>query len=155
MATVFVSYARHDEPIAELVAGALRAEGYTVWRDVELPAHRAYAEVIEERLKGAKAVVVLWSTESARSQWVRAEADYARTAGSLVQATLDGTIPPLPFNQIQCADLQGWNRDTDCTGWRKVRASVEALAGSTRAPKESEARGIRRELRCACCRSST
>ena len=50
----------------------------SVWRDDELPAHRAYAEVIEERLKSAKAVVVLWSAEAAKSQWVRAEADAAR-----------------------------------------------------------------------------
>ena len=49
-----------------------------MWRDDELPAHRAYADVIEERIKGASAVVVLWSAEAAKSQWVRAEADTAR-----------------------------------------------------------------------------
>jgi len=69
MADVFVSYARPDEPQAEQVAEALRADGYQVWRDTELPAHRAYADVIEERLKSAEAVVVLWSAEAAKSQW--------------------------------------------------------------------------------------
>ena len=102
-----------------------------VWRDDELPAHRAYADVIEERLKSAKAVVVLWSAEAAKSQWVRAEADAARSAGTLVQALLDGTIPPMPFNQIQCADLKDWDGDTETPGWRKLAASVEALAGRT------------------------
>src|SRR5919106_2653845 len=100
VAAVFVSYARADEPQAELVAEALRALGYEVWRDDELPAHRAYADVIEERLKSAKAVVVLWSAEAAKSQWVRAEADAARSAGTLVQASIDGSVPPMPFNQI-------------------------------------------------------
>src|SRR5438445_12624969 len=109
MADVFVSYARPEESQAERVADALRALGYNVWRDDELPAHRAYAEVIEERLKGAKAVVVLWSADAAKSQWVRAEADAARSAGTLVQVRLDGTIPPLPFNQFQCADINGWS----------------------------------------------
>jgi len=103
MSDVFVSYARPDEPRAERVAEALRAEGYEVWRDDELPAHRAYAEVIEERLGTADAVVVLWSADAAKSQWVRAEADAARSAAKLVQATVDGTVPPMPFNQIQCA----------------------------------------------------
>ena len=42
MADVFVSYARPDEPQAERVAEALRGHGYEVWRDDELPAHRAY-----------------------------------------------------------------------------------------------------------------
>src|SRR4051812_2280383 len=105
MSEVFVSYARPDEAHAKRVAEALRAEGHDVWRDDQLPAHRAYAEVIEERLNTAGAIVVLWSTHSAKSQWVRAEAEIGRSAGTLVQATVDGAIPPLPFNQIQCADL--------------------------------------------------
>src|SRR4051812_36011022 len=133
MTDVFVSYARPDEPQAKRVADALLALGYQVWRDDELPAHRAYADVIEERLKSAKAVVVLWSAESSKSQWVRAEADAARSVGSLVQAILDGTMPPMPFNQIQCADLASWNGDMEASGWRKLAASVEALAGPARA----------------------
>ena len=99
---VFVSYARPDEPHAERVAEALRAKGYEVWRDDDLPAHRPYAEVIEERLRGAKAVVVLWSEEAAKSQWVRAEADYARSAATLVQFTLDGAVTPIAFNTFSC-----------------------------------------------------
>src|SRR6476469_3856776 len=109
MSDVFVSYSRQDEPHARSVVEGLRAAGYRVWRDDELPAHRPYAEVIEERLRSAKAVVVLWSAEAAKSQWVRAEADTARYLGSLIQVTIDGGIPPLPFNQIQCADLNGWD----------------------------------------------
>jgi adenylate cyclase len=131
MADVFVSYARSDEGVAVRVADALRSEGFRAWRDDELPAHRTYADVIEERLKSASAVVVLWSAEAAKSQWVRAEADAARTAGTLVQAALDGTIPPLPFNQIQCADLSSWESGADSPGWRKLRDSVRALAGPT------------------------
>ena len=129
MGHVFVSYARSDEDLAAEVADGLREAGYEVWRDDELPAHRAYAEVIEERIKGASAVVVLWSAEAAKSQWVRAEADTARSALTLVQATLDGTIPPLPFNQIQCADLKSWDGQRTSSGWRKLAASVAELAG--------------------------
>ena len=47
MSDVFVSYARSTEKQAEQVADALRSSGYRVWRDDELPAHRAYSEVIE------------------------------------------------------------------------------------------------------------
>ena len=46
MAEVFVSYARPDEPHAIRVVEALRARGYGVWRDDELPAHGTYADVI-------------------------------------------------------------------------------------------------------------
>jgi len=142
MSDVFVSYARPDEPQAKRVADALRALGYHVWRDDELPAHRPYSEVIEERLKSAKAVVVLWSAEAVKSQWVRAEADAARSAGTLVQALLDGNVPPLPFNQIQCADLSGWDERTDSPGWKKLVASVAELAGSK---SEKQEPGRRRQ----------
>jgi adenylate cyclase len=139
MSDVFVSYARSDEPQAKRVAEALRSLGYHVWRDDELPAHRPYSEVIEERLKSAKAVVVLWSAEAVKSQWVRAEADAARSAGTLVQALLDGNIPPMPFNQIQCADLSVWDESADSPGWKKLVASVAELAGEETA-KEKPAR---------------
>ena len=145
---IFVSYGRSSEREAQQVADALRGAGYTVWRDDELPAHRAYSDVIEERLRSAKAVVVIWSTEAVHSQWVRAEADVAREAGTLVQITIDGTLPPLPFNQIQCADLNGWTGDTDVAGWRKVEGSIALLVGTATRPevspeqKESPARRV-------------
>lgn len=130
MSDIFISYARPNEGIAQATAEALRSAGYNVWRDDELPAHRAYSEVIEERIKAAKAVVVLWSADAAKSQWVRAEADAAREIGTLVQISLDGSLPPMPFNQIQCADLAGWNGDTRAPGWSKVMGSIASLAGS-------------------------
>lgn len=150
MADIFVSYGRSTEAQAHQVAEALRSAGYSVWRDDELPAHRAYGDVIEERLRSAKAVVVLWSTEAARSQWVRAEADIAREAGTLVQITVDGVLPPLPFNQIQCADLSGWNGETDSPGWTKVESSVALLVGSRTqsTPAEQKATPARRVAIC-------
>ena len=134
---VFVSYARPDEPHAERVAAGLRAKGYEVWRDDELPAHRAFSEVIEERLRDATAVVVLWSDAAAKSQWVRAEADAARNSAKLIQAQLDRTLPPLPFNQIHCADLSGWDGSSDTAGWRKLLTSIAALEGDDRGATKS------------------
>jgi TolB-like protein len=130
MSDVFISYARSTEVQAERIAAALRGLSYEVWRDDELPAHRAYADVIEERLKSAKAVVVIWSAEAAKSHWVRAEANTALEVGTLVQLTVDGVMPPMPFNQIQCADLKGWSGDLGATGWRKVVASIADLVGA-------------------------
>ena len=139
MADIFVSYARPDEPQAKRVAEALRNAGFSVWRDDQLPAHRAYADVIQERLTTSKAVIVLWSADAATSQWVRAEADVGRHARTLVQATLDDTIPPLPFNQIQCASLADWNGDGTAPGWRKLLESVAELTGTEPAAHEPTA----------------
>ncbi|WP_372784406.1 AAA family ATPase [Phenylobacterium sp.] len=130
MSDIFVSYARPDEAKAEEIAEALRALGYGVWRDDALPPHRPYAEVIAEYLQAAKAVIVIWSAHAVKSQWVRAEADVARLAGTLVQLSLDGATPPLPFNQIHCDQLGDWSAGAATPGWRKVTAAVADLMGA-------------------------
>ena len=134
MTDIFISYARSTADQAHKVAEALRALGYGVWRDDELPAHRAYAEVIEERLAAAKAVVVIWSAEAVKSQWVFSEANRAREGSKLVQLSLDATRLPMPFDSLQCADMAGWDGDTNAPGWRKVVASLGDLIGAVRSP---------------------
>jgi adenylate cyclase len=148
MSDVFISYARSSAPEAHAVAEALRALGYDVWRDDELPAHRAYAEVIEERLKAAKAVVVIWSAEAAKSEWVQSEADQARAAHKLVQLRLDGAKLPMPFDRIQCADMTGWSGDLSALGLKKVLASVGDLVGAGRSPAVAPAAAPRRRSIC-------
>jgi len=147
MTDVFVSYGRSSEAHARRIADALRAGGYDVWRDDEIPANRAYSEVIEERLKTAKAVIVVWSAEGAKSHWVRAEADQAREAGTLIQVTVDGTLPPLPFNQIQCADLSLWTGDTESGIWKKLEGAVGTLVGK----RDAESQKADQERRFSIC----
>ena len=144
MAEVFISYARSTATEAHAVAEALRGLGYGVWRDDELPAHRAYADVIEERLQAAKAVVVIWSAEAVKSEWVQSEADTARTDHKLVQLTVDGSRLPRPFDRIQCADLSGWTGDLEAHDWRKVVASVGDLVGGVRPASASRAAAPRK-----------
>ena len=50
MADVFVSYARHDKArVAPLVA-AIEAKGWSVWWDWNIPAGKAFRQVIQEQL---------------------------------------------------------------------------------------------------------
>ena len=130
MADVFISYARSDQAVARRLAKALENAGYSVWWDAALPAHRAYSEEIEKNLRAARAAVVLWSAQAAKSEWVRAEADLARNERKLVQASVDGTIPPLPFNQIQCADLKSWRGASRHSGFAKLLDSVRDVTTS-------------------------
>ncbi|HEX4198963.1 MAG TPA: TIR domain-containing protein [Caulobacteraceae bacterium] len=132
MAEIFISYAREAEPEAARIAQALIAEGYDVWWDSHLPVHRAYSKVIEENLRAAKAVLVIWSKAGLESEWVLAEADFGRQAKMLVQAVIDEAVPPLPFNQIQFADLRGWNGEGKAAAWRKVIGSLAELTGRGR-----------------------
>ena len=130
MSDIFISYARSTEAQAHRVAEALRGLGHNVWRDDEIPAHQSFSRMIEERLAAAKVVLVLWSVDAAASEWVRSEASRARAMGKLVQLTLDKTPLPIPFDQIQCANLVGWGGEADALGWRKVVASIADLMGA-------------------------
>jgi adenylate cyclase len=139
MSHVFISYARSTARQAQQVAAVLRDLGHQVWLDDAIPAHRAYADVIEERLREARAVVVIWSADAAKSQWVRSEADRARAEHKLVQLTVDGAALPMPFDQVQCVDLAGWQGDPEAAGWKRVADSVAELLGdpaSTRATSQ-------------------
>jgi adenylate cyclase len=134
MPDVFISHAGSTETDAGRIAEALRGLGYQVWLAAELPAHGDFSEVIEQNLKAAKAVLVVWSADAVKSQWVRAEAEIARAAGVLIQLSLDGASLPLPFNRVQCADLRGWTGDAQAPGWKKVVASVIELVGAAAPP---------------------
>jgi hypothetical protein len=131
MSDVFISYARSTRAAALKVAEALRGLGYEVWLDDQMPAHRAFADVIEERLRAAKSVVVIWSEDAVKSQWVRAEAELAREGHKLVQLKVDGARLPMPFNQIQFADLSAWTGEGGDPAWRQVTASIAELTAGT------------------------
>lgn len=134
MADVFLSYARASLDDAKRTADCLQSAGYSVWYDQSLPAHRAYTDVIAEQLDSASSVLVLWSTQAVQSQWVRSEANRARESGRLVQLRLDDARLPMPFDQIQCADLRHWRGDCAAAGWKAVEASIADLTGNQRPP---------------------
>lgn len=130
MADVFISYARSDQPVVRRLADAVKSLGYSVWWDDELPPHLSYSDVITDKIGQARAAIVVWSEDAVASQWVRAEADVARNQQKLIQTSIDGHMPPMPFNQIQFAPIGDWQGEEDHPGWMKVKASLEALCGT-------------------------
>ena len=70
---------------------------------------QTWDQVIEAALADARCVIVLWSLDSIRSDWVRAEADDAKQRGILVPVLLDDMRIPLAFRGIQAAHLVGWS----------------------------------------------
>jgi TolB-like protein len=128
MSDVFISYGHSTAARqARGAADALRALGYSVWLDDDLPAHRAFTPEIEAQLTAAKAALVIWSAEGAKSHWVLSEANRAREDNKLLQLRIDGARLPMPFDQIQCADLSGWSGEGEHPAWGKVAASVQDL----------------------------
>jgi adenylate cyclase len=140
MSDVFISYAHSTAPEARAAAETLRTLGYSVWLDEDLPVNRAFTHAIEEELTKAKAALVIWSADATKSEWVLSEANRAREAHKLVQVAVDKTRLPMPFDQIQCADLSGWSGEGEHPAWRKVAGCIAELVGATPRPSSAAKR---------------
>jgi TolB-like protein len=132
---IFLSYTREDVAVAQAYRDALLREGFEVWWDATLHSGEDYDEVTEAALRGAKAVVVLWSPRSVASRWVRAEATIAFRNKTLVPAMTEPCERPVMFELTQTADLSRWTGQTSDPAWcaflADVRRFVEAGAAPT------------------------
>ena len=89
MADLFISYAREDRTVAARLANRLQRAGFSVWWDRSLLAGDDIERVIDAEINNAKAVIVIWSANSAPSTWVRSVASAALAAKKLVPILVD------------------------------------------------------------------
>jgi hypothetical protein len=108
MSDVFISYSKADRALALKLAAFLEAEGWTVWWDKSLAAADLYRDEIMKQLARARAVITIWSPNSIRSDWVRAEAGRAKAEGKLIPVKTSeltyGDIP-LPFGEMHTENV--------------------------------------------------
>ena len=108
MADIFISYARADRDKIEKLSQALEAEGWSVWWDRQIASGSEFSLDIERELGLAKAVIVCWSEEGAKSRWVKDEATIAHRTGKLKTISLDGTEPPIGYMQFHSHGMSSW-----------------------------------------------
>jgi hypothetical protein len=125
MADVFISYSSADRESARVLAERLGERGLTVWWDRTIAPGRVFDDVIQEALQSAGCVVVLWSDDAVKSNWVRTEAAEGLAQAKLVPALIEPVVPPIEFKRIQAADLSGWTGDADHPEYRKLVASID------------------------------
>jgi hypothetical protein len=109
MADIFISYSKADHALALKLSAFLEAEGWTVWWDKSLAAADLYRDEIMKQLVSARAVITIWTPNSIRSDWVRAEAGAAKKEGKLIPIkTSDVAYPdiPLPFGEMHTENLE-------------------------------------------------
>jgi hypothetical protein len=140
MSDVFISYASDDRPVAQQLADALEALGWSVWWDREIPLGKAFDQVIEEELTAAGCVIVLWSEASARSRWVKTEAAAAAERERLLPILIGDVAIPFEFRRIQTAMLSGWNGNRDHPEFVRVLDSLRTMLGE---PSPRKAAAVR------------
>jgi hypothetical protein len=127
VADIFISYKSNERDAVRAIAEGLRAAGFTVWWDHSLIGGDDYSEVIQREIAAAKVVMPIWSKQSIKSQWVRAEADEG--AGKLLPVRIDDVRPPLPHNKLHTIDLVSWSGDEQDPRWRRLIEDVGAILG--------------------------
>jgi predicted ATPase len=126
---LFISHSHLDKPVAKQVVAALRQRGYEVFWDTKIPTGKTFDTYIYHELEESDAVIVLWSKHSARSDYVKEEAEYAKNNSVLVPLGIDGTDPPFGFSRIHSTDLSGWHGSVQDPRWQTVVDSIEAILG--------------------------
>ena len=145
--TLFLSYSRADQAFASRLAAALEHGGYTVWWDALIEGGAAYSRSIAEALETADAVLVLWSSHSIDSDWVRDEAGQGRERHRLVPLSIDGSKPPLGFRQYQVIDISHWHGRRNAPEIGAIERAIGlVLGGQDSAQPAAPARVSRRNL---------
>src|SRR5215468_3755081 len=120
MADIFISYSKADRDKVLMLAAYLESEGWTVWWDTNLAAGDDFRDEIMTQLAAARAVIVLWTQTSIKSEFVRAEAGRAKADGKLIpvkEPDVAYSDIPLPFGEMHTESLS--NREL-------IRAAVVA-----------------------------
>jgi hypothetical protein len=97
MAHVFISYSSKHRDLTEELAADLDRHGLDVWWDRELVSRSPFDAQIQEQLRTAGCIVVIWTEGAVASEWVQIEARLGVEKDSLVAVKADdlatGKIP--------------------------------------------------------------
>ena len=129
MTDVFISYKREERARCVAIYNALVDLKLSVWFDAHIEPGTDFDREIEREVRGAGAVLVLWSELAADSDWIRAEARTGRQGEKLVAARLDDCLPPLEFASVQAVDLFDRHDFRSGEGWHQIVARIGRLVG--------------------------
>lgn len=127
MADIFLSYKKEDRAVAERLVHALRATGRSVWWDDALNPAQAWDAMIEREIAAAKVVIVLWTSRSVQSDWVRSEAHYAQDHHKLIPVMLEKCSIPIAFMLRQAVDLSAGEFAEANPQWGKLLNWIDAV----------------------------
>jgi formylglycine-generating enzyme required for sulfatase activity len=131
MADIFISYSKRERVLTVELARDLEELGYSVWWDTALVAGQVFRQEIRDQIQAARAVIVIWTPHSVKSDWVYAEAQEARRLGKLCPVRVEGLAPheiPFPFSVIETVLLH--ERD-------KIYAALTSKGAVPAAPKRA------------------
>jgi Flp pilus assembly protein TadD/TolB-like protein len=113
MSDIFLSYSREDRDRVAPLVDYLVANGLDVWWDRDINPGDSFEESIDKHILDADCVVVVWSSSSVDSRWVKNEALEGMERDILVPIQLDEVRIPVAFKQTQVANFTLWPSSVD------------------------------------------
>jgi TIR domain len=133
MSDIVISYSREDKKNARLLANKLMASGWSVWWDRDMLGGQDYDMAIETELEIARCVIVIWSSLSVKSHFVRDEANAALAKNKLVPVSFDETEPPLGFRMTHIIKFEDSNNISE-EDYNRLYQSIVKKAGEPGRP---------------------
>ncbi len=127
MSEIFISYSSKDRKITGSVVKLLEKSGRHVWWDKDIAPGRTFDRVISQALDNAKCIIVLWSTNSVKSDWVMEEALEGMERKILVPTRIDSVKLPFGFRRLQTINLSRWQGSASSQGIKQLIKAVDAL----------------------------
>ena len=125
--SAFISYSHHDRTLARRLSRVLTEFGLEHWWDDALALSTPWNAVLEQRLRSASSIVVLWTPKSSNSEWVHREARMGADVAKLVQLRFGEASLPAEFAALQAAEVPNWEENTHPRGIRRALNEVARL----------------------------
>jgi len=120
-ADVFLSGSHADREITRKLAVKLSDSGFSIFHTgLGLKPGVDWQRLINHYLQNSSTILVCWSQNAVNSDYVVAEAEYARTNRLLVSAKISQCELMPPFNTFQTADLTDWKGEDEHATWRSL-----------------------------------
>jgi BRCT domain type II-containing protein len=129
MGHIFISYSSKDRSTTRALAKILEKQGLKVWWDKNLEPGKAFDRAISKALDDSESIVVLWSKNSVKSDWVLDEAYEGLERKILVPAMIETTKLPFGYRRIQAINLSRWKGADSAKGIKDLIKSLQALIG--------------------------
>ncbi|MES1156784.1 MAG: TIR domain-containing protein [Alphaproteobacteria bacterium] len=128
-----IIHAPEDTPPARALAEKLRQMGLQA---VVEPT----GESSRQAMRGAAAVVALWSPRSTASAAVMDDVRFARSLGPVLHARMQNSTAPMDFANEGSIDLTGWRGEDEFPAWRNLAKAVAERAGVSATPPQPQPR---------------
>ncbi|UCE04313.1 MAG: TIR domain-containing protein [bacterium] len=127
MSEIFISYSSKDRKTTRSLVKILEKRGWAVWWDKNIAPGKAFDRAISLALDASKCIIVLWSKNSVKSDWVMEEALEGAERKILLPTKIDSVSLPFGFRRLQTIDLSRWQGSASSQNIGQLIEAVENL----------------------------